>query len=82
MNRETFKKKVVRRGLTPLEVVVSPDDEVRWFVCKDEDNIVLFDAKGFAYTAKASGDSTMFVFDASWPKYKGKMMKIDGHYTL
>lgn len=71
MKTEDYEKRIKKLGLKPIEVIISPTGDVHWFVCRDRDIIVLYDADGYAYTAKAKDESCHFVFDGQPPTYKG-----------
>lgn len=74
MKTEDYERRIKKLGLKPIEVIISARGEVKWFVCRDRDKIVLYDADGYAYSATAKDDSTGFVFDGTPPTYKGEPM--------
>lgn len=82
MKQEDFEKPVLQRGLIPLEAVVNMQGEVKWFIARNKDNFLVFDADGYAYSAPAEPDAVDFVFSGEVPKYHGHAMTFDPHHNL
>lgn len=84
MRTEDFEKLIEAQGLTPIEVVISPQGEVRWFaaVSPQSEEMVLFDAQGYAYTSPTVPNAADFVFAGETPKYHGKPMTFEPKLNL
>lgn len=84
MKTEDFEKLIEAKGLTPIEVVISIQGEVKWFAAieHEENEMVLFDSQGYAYTSPTVPDATDFVFAGDIPKYHGKPMTFEPKLNL
>lgn len=82
MKAKDFEKQVLKRGLKPLEVVTDIHGNVKWFITKGKDKMVLFDADGYAYTASAEPEAEDFIFSGEVPKCHGRPMTFDPHDNL
>lgn len=65
-----------------MEAVVTRNGEVKWFIARSKDQMILFDADGYAYSAPAEPDANDFVFSGEVPKYHGHVMTFDPHQNL
>ena len=84
MRTEDFEKLIEAKGLTPIEVVISPQGEVRWFaaIAEKANEMVLFDSQGYAYTSPTVPNATDFVFAGETPKYHGNPMTFEPKLNL